>query len=882
MSERYQHIGLVAVGPRNISSGLEYDNLFPTPDFKQTLLKKDGTIDETVHLMADYIKKYHIDTCKLAQKLKGNSLKDTCDNIWSFVYNHIQYKLDKHGEEQLRRPALLWAYRNSGGDCDCMTIFVCSILYNLKIPFKIRITKYDGKSYFQHVYPIVPINAIEYYTLDCVVSQFNYEKPFSEHKDFNMTTLGIPIVGLHGIPDDLEQLIQGLGAIDDTEQAVYDHLVKTREIITANPGIISKVDNEPSFMEMLDYAIAHFWHPTRHEAFKHLAWNEAMHNQHTGVEEDDLFRDEDEEENEALLGFDDLDGVVDGDDLYDFDGLGKARGARKERKAKRKQQKAVKKIQKKAAKAARKEKKAEKKKAKGFFRKTGVVLANRANKKALLKHNPVIIAQQASQSESEEETQDNSPVVEETPINESSNQEPSAETSSDENVNTTETSDVQDENPISAEDSAAVDNLDVEDENVEGLLGLGVVTKSNEQEIYRHLVSTRNIIKAHPNLIPLEIDYTPGFLDMLNYAIKHFWTPKRDEALKVLAVNEAKLNKANELNEDDLLGHDDDGVEGIVDYDNHYEFNGLGELGSKATRKQARAERKAEKKAQKEANKKERKNAKGFFRKVGVAVKQGGKAFVKYNPALVVMRNSFLLIMRINLFGLAAKAKWGYATPEQAKKAGISDDKYKRSKKFISQLEKLYADKAGGSRASLKRNILSSKKAHLGSVVDLSGPEAAPIIAALPLVTAVVKLLVDNGLMSKKDADAVNDKVKNKDLNISDEDAKELENIQKEEESNDKKDDSSSGSSGKKGFMSKALDVAKEHPFLAVGTLLAASYFFIPPFKSFINGILKIGQKPPSLQGEGTNTLEGIGQNKSLPAPKTESKPKELKFITLK
>ena len=182
---------------------------------------------------------------------------------------------------------------------------------------------------------------------------------------------------------------------------------------------------------------------------------------------------------------------------------------------------------------------------------------------------------------------------------------------------------------------------------------------------------------------------------------------------------------------------------------------------------------------------------------------------------------------------------------------------------------------------SLKRNILTSKKAQLGSIVDLSGPEAAPVIAALPLVTAVVKLLVDNGMMSKKEADAVNEKVKNKDLNISDEDAKELDTIQKEESANDSKDNTDDSSSGKKNFMSKALDVAKEHPFLAVGTLLVASYFFIPPFKSFVNGILKIGKKEPSLQGEATNTLEGIGQNKSLPAPKTASKPKELKFITL-
>jgi len=298
MSEQYQHIGLVAVGPRNIRSGAEYNKLFLTPDFERTVLKSDGTIDETVFLMGSYIKKYHSDTAKIAQMLKGTTLQDTCRNVWNFVYQHIQYKLDKQGEEQLRRPALLWAMRHSGGDCDCMTIFVCSILYNLKIPFKIRITKYDGKSYFQHVYPIVPYNISGYYTIDCVVSQFDYEKPFSTHKDFSMTTLGIPIVGLHGISSDIDTLVQGLGEANSTEQAVYDHLVRTREIITANPGIISNIEHEPSFLEMLDYAIQHFWHPSREEAFKHLAWNEAMLNKHIGVEEDDMIREDDDDEDD--------------------------------------------------------------------------------------------------------------------------------------------------------------------------------------------------------------------------------------------------------------------------------------------------------------------------------------------------------------------------------------------------------------------------------------------------------------------------------------------------------------------------------------------------------------------------------------------------------
>ena len=253
------------------------------------------------------------------------------------------------------------------------------------------------------------------------------------------------------------------------------------------------------------------------------------------------------------------------------------------------------------------------------------------------------------------------------------------------------------------------------------------------------------------------------------------------------------------------------------------------------------------------------------------------------------MRNSFLLVLKINLFGLSAKAKWGYATPEQAKAAGISDDKYKRSKRFVSQLEKLFVDKAGGSKASLKRNILTSKKARLNGVLG-NPAAAAPIIAALPMITAVVKLLSENGLLSKKEAADINSKVKNKDLNISAEDASELESIAKEEEKQDNSaadDKDKSKDTDEKSFFTKAFETVKEHPFIAVCGLLVLSYFFVPPVKNFVNGLLHIGKKTTprannALSGNHVNTLEGIGKKSLPPAHKSPAKEKKVGFINLK
>ena len=46
--------------------------------------------------------------------------------------------------------------------------------------------KYKNRSYFQHIYPIVPTNNGNYITIDCVVNDYNYEEPFTEKKDTAM------------------------------------------------------------------------------------------------------------------------------------------------------------------------------------------------------------------------------------------------------------------------------------------------------------------------------------------------------------------------------------------------------------------------------------------------------------------------------------------------------------------------------------------------------------------------------------------------------------------------------------------------------------------------------------------------------------------------
>ncbi len=373
MSNRLK-ISPVTSGYRPIKEGRQYDQFFGIPEDRDRVIIQDGEVEDTVELMKKVVWKYINDTKKIAEYLRAQSLKDTCRNVWEFLYNHIQYKLDEKGLEQLRRPLRSWQERNTGIDCDCFSVFVSSILTNLKIPHSFRITKYEQDN-FQHVYVIVPKADKGYHTIDCVLSQFDYEKPFTAKKDFNMSLNGINVAVLSGaagrnvidLVNDLEGL-ENLGAESDQErmEAMYHHLVQTRQMIASKPSMVSTVEYPPAFIKMLDYAIENWNTPNRDKALEILSKNEDALNQHYGLS--GVLDDEDLDEDWSRL-----DGLTDDEIIDELNG----------KKSKEKKE-------------AKKAKKAEKKKAeegkpkKGFFNKVKEAL--KKGGKAFIRFNPVTIA----------------------------------------------------------------------------------------------------------------------------------------------------------------------------------------------------------------------------------------------------------------------------------------------------------------------------------------------------------------------------------------------------------------------------------------------------------------------------------------------------------
>lgn len=201
-------------GLRRIEGGNQYNHLFVPPIGENVRIKKRAELEDTVALMKRVIRETLSDTSKVANLLKSENEKQTLANVWNFCFKHLQYRRDEENIEQVRRPARTWRDRKQGVDCDCMTVFIGSILLNLGIPFVIRLSRNSLRATgFEHVYPVAITNQGKV-IMDCVVHKFNYEAPYLETKDIDME-----LQYLNGFDDDDfdDDEVDGFEGYDDDE-----------------------------------------------------------------------------------------------------------------------------------------------------------------------------------------------------------------------------------------------------------------------------------------------------------------------------------------------------------------------------------------------------------------------------------------------------------------------------------------------------------------------------------------------------------------------------------------------------------------------------------------------------------------------------------------
>lgn len=176
-------LGLADNSNRPIEDGAQYNAYFPKPDHQLITLEPRTSIDNSLKLISKTIKDYAWQTKPIAKILQAHDTYQTLRNVFFFTFNHIRYKLDDPGTEQIRTPARTWNDRKNGVDCDCFTVFIGTILENLNIPYVKRVTAY-GKRNYQHIY-IVAYDGDREVPLDPVIQVFDYEKPYTYKKDYD-------------------------------------------------------------------------------------------------------------------------------------------------------------------------------------------------------------------------------------------------------------------------------------------------------------------------------------------------------------------------------------------------------------------------------------------------------------------------------------------------------------------------------------------------------------------------------------------------------------------------------------------------------------------------------------------------------------------------
>lgn len=194
-----------------------YRHLFPEARVIDITVEKYAGVSHTVLFIPQVVKQ-----CSwmvkdfVKQELEGLSRYEACKKLWHFVKYHIEYVPDKKTKEQVRSPRRL--IHDAKGDCDCMTTFVDTCLYVLGVRGIInRITAYEA-GHFQHIYSLIPDGKGKFIIMDCVVDQFNYEKPYTKKKDYTMELQfldGIEEKRVSPFTTDLREVFDNRAALGD-------------------------------------------------------------------------------------------------------------------------------------------------------------------------------------------------------------------------------------------------------------------------------------------------------------------------------------------------------------------------------------------------------------------------------------------------------------------------------------------------------------------------------------------------------------------------------------------------------------------------------------------------------------------------------------------
>jgi hypothetical protein len=162
-------------------------------DILTTIGRPNGTTNVVVsmHNTSDIIRqmeKAHYDNSafakKIAYKFKGLTTKQTCRNIFTWLKENIDYRIEPAGLQTTK--SLQRLVSDGYGDCKHYSGFYAAILSALNIKHNYRFASYSNSSTPTHVYVVAYDEQNKPIYCDAVLNVFNTQKKYTYKIDRNM------------------------------------------------------------------------------------------------------------------------------------------------------------------------------------------------------------------------------------------------------------------------------------------------------------------------------------------------------------------------------------------------------------------------------------------------------------------------------------------------------------------------------------------------------------------------------------------------------------------------------------------------------------------------------------------------------------------------
>lgn len=128
----------------------DYSDFFNIADSKSTFA--GFGLDDTKKLIAETCRQHWRDCMAIAKHLKGDSLLQSCFNLWHWLHYNIRYEYDREGREEIRTPLRVWQDRARGVDCDCLSVFSWCVLKCMGYNPAFELVAFKGRPQFSHIF----------------------------------------------------------------------------------------------------------------------------------------------------------------------------------------------------------------------------------------------------------------------------------------------------------------------------------------------------------------------------------------------------------------------------------------------------------------------------------------------------------------------------------------------------------------------------------------------------------------------------------------------------------------------------------------------------------------------------------------------------------